>query len=311
MVRTIACICLLGVSSAPHPDPYQIFAHARQVWAAQQYPQYLTYTVAVDVTEKGVDKSKHYHLSYDALSGQIHVNPVSDEEKQAPPDPNGVTFHLIPRRDFKPLMDKKVGNPGEAVDYLGVPMISPTYSFGMTLDAGPSDASSDPLVQQIRKQFNDPIPPAKAKAMAADEKVKTISSVTSFLQRYTITLAGIDTIDGRECYHLLLKPNYDPNRLRLRELWVDEQTYQTMQLISAGNFIQSPVPWRITFDDIGGALYIASEVALAPVGVGDHRYEHASVSFESITKAPRPVHPLGQFVTKENVMSEPDTSIHK
>jgi len=153
-----------GASDA---DPYQIFGHARNVWAQQQYPDYLTYTVTVRVTERGVDKAKHYHLAYDAKYAKIYVNPVSDEERVAPPDPNGITFHLIPRRQFHALMDKKIGNPGEAVDYLGVPMISPTYSFGMST-AGSSDGESDPnaLVQEIRREFADPMPSVKAQQVA-------------------------------------------------------------------------------------------------------------------------------------------------
>jgi hypothetical protein len=52
--------------------------------------------------------------------------------------------------------------------------------------------------------------------------------------------------------------------------------------------------------------YIASEVAQAPVGVGDHRYEHASISFENIAPAQRPATFFDRtFMTSENVMTEP------
>lgn len=289
-------------------DPYQIFGRARNVWAQQQYPEYLTYTVTVRVTERGVDKSKHYHLAYDAKNAKIYVNPVSDEERVAPPDPNGMTFHLIPRRQFHPLMDKKIGNPGEAVDYLGVPMISPTYSFGMS-SGGSTEGVSDPnaLVQEIRREFADPMPPVKAQQVANGAPMKTIAVVASFHRRYDITLAGIENIDGRDCYHLLLKPAYPSPRLRLREAWVDTQNYETRKLVTAANFTGSKVPWEITFTDLNGALYITDEEAMAPVGVGDHRYERASVTFETITPSSRPPTNLSSwFVTKENIMAEPD-----
>jgi hypothetical protein len=304
VVRLIACICLLGIAPV-QPDPYQVFARARQVWASQQYPDYMTYTVAVNVTERGVPKSKHYHLAYDTRSGQITVDPVSAEEKTTPPVPKGIIFHLIPRRNFAPIMDKRVGNPGEAVDYLGVPMIAPTYSFGMAVAGTPDESPDNALVAQIRKQFNDPMPSAKSQELASNGKIQTITSVTTFLRRYTIAYGGEDSIDGHDCYHLLLVPNYDPKRFRLREVWVDEQNYETRRLISAGNFQASQVPWLITFTEISGAQYIDSEVALAPVGVGDHRYEHASVSFQAIAQAPRPTRPAGAFATKENLMQEP------
>lgn len=291
---------------AADADPYGIFAHARTIFSQQRYPQYLTYTVAVRVTERGVDKAKHYHLAYDAKDAKIYVNPVSDEERVAPPDPYGVTFHLVPKRQYKTLIDKRVGNPGEAVDYLGIPMISPTYSFGMSDDASETGDNPDALVQEIRKEFKDPTPPAKARELLNDPKMRTIAIVTGYHRRYIVTLDGIENVDGRACYHLSLKPNDPSPKLRLRELWIDAQTYETRKLVSSANFTGSAVPWAITFDDVNGALYIASEAALAPVGVGDHRYEQASVSFENIAPSDTPPTGVnGWFVTKENIMTEP------
>jgi len=295
------------VGTAASADPYQIFARARQVWTAQRYPDYMTYTVAVDVIEKGVEKTRHYHLAFDSVSGKIAVNPVSDEEVATPADPTGINFHLQPKRAFHTLYDKRVGNPGEAVDYLGVPMIAPTYSFGMASPGTDSEPpGSDALVAQIRKEFNDPTPAAKTQAAVTDPHVRTIASVTSYVRRYTITLAGIDSVQGSDCYHLLLQPNRDPQKLRLREVWVDTQTFETRQLVSAGNFTGSRVPWRITFGDLNGEQYITSETALATVGVGDHHYERATISFEAIAEAPRPTRPLSFFVTKEAMLAEPD-----
>ncbi|HEY9179318.1 MAG TPA: hypothetical protein VIO32_01285, partial [Candidatus Baltobacteraceae bacterium] len=163
-----ACVAATALTApaANLVDPYQIFSQACNVWAQQRYPEYLTYTVTVHVTERGIDKFKHYHLAYDAQQAKIYVNPVSDEERAAPPDPKGITLHLLPRRQGKALFDKKVGNPGEAVDYLGVPMISPTYSFGMSDAAFDGDRDPDALVQEIRREFNDPTPALKAQQLA-------------------------------------------------------------------------------------------------------------------------------------------------
>ncbi len=288
------------------PDPYQLFGRARNVWAQQRYPSYLSYTVTVRVSERGVEKSKHYHLAYDAQNAKIFVNPVSDEERAAPPNPNGVVLHLLPRRQGKVLFDKRVGNPGEAVDYLGVPMISPTYSFGMSATSTEGDRSPDALVQEIRREYADPTPVAKAQELATNGQMKTIAAVTGYHRSYNVTLDGIENLDGRDCYHLSLKPAYASPRLRLRELWVDTQSYQTLKLVTAANFTGSQVPWTITFADMNGALYIAEEDAMQPVGVGDHRYEHASVSFDDITPSNRPPANLNWFVTKENIMAEPD-----
>lgn len=301
----LAAACL-PAGAAPI-DPYQIFSQARNVWAQQRYPQFLTYTVAVHVTERGVDKARHYHLAYDAASAKIYVNPVSDEERAAPPDPNGIEFHLLPRRQGKVLFDKKVGNPGEAVDFLGVPVISPTYSFGMSDTAFEGDRDPDALVQEIRSEYHDPTPPLKAQQLLSGEALKTIAVVTGHRKLYTVTYEGIETIDGRACYHLSLQPAYKSPRLRLRELWIDTQNYRTRRLMTDGNFTGSGVPWMITFADFDGAMVIASESAMAPVGFGDHRYQQASVSFENLTPAARPATGLSNwFVTKDRVMAEPD-----
>lgn len=312
LAAVVVCGALAGSALAAHAadtDPYQIFGQARNVFAQQRYPQFLTYTVAVHVTERGVDKAKHYHLAYDAKDAKIYVNPVSDEERIAPPDPNGITFHLLPKRQHMTLFDKKVGNPGEAVDYLGVPMISPTYSFGMSETAFEGDKDPDALVQEIRKEFKDPTPPQTAREILNDPKIKTIAVVTGYHHRYNVTLDGTENINGHDCYHLSLTPAEPSPKLRLRELWVDTQTFETRRLVSAANFTGSRVPWLITFDELNGALYIASESAMAPVGVGDHRYEQASVSFENITASDTPPANLtGWFVTKEAIMAEPGSS---
>lgn len=294
-------------ATASIPDGYAIYDRARHVWDAQRYPEYLSYTIAVEVSERGVDKSRHYHVTFDVKNRAIDVNPVSDEEQAAPPTPTGMIIHLQPKHQGHVMMDKKVGNPGDAVDYLGVPKLSPTYAFGM--DTGTSGdenaAQQDPaaLVAEIRKEFKDPAPPQNAQTQTGG--LKTIAVVSSRTRAYKIENAGEQSVDGSVCWHLLLTPNHDPQRLRLRELWVDEKTGQTRQLLSAGNFTGSVAPWLVTFTEIDGAMYIASETAMTPVGVGDHHYEKASVAFETIAPSTRPVHATNFFATKEDIMSEP------
>ncbi|MFN2449847.1 MAG: hypothetical protein ABR508_08680 [Candidatus Baltobacteraceae bacterium] len=296
-----------AAAQAPPPDAYAIFDRARHVWGAQHYPAYLGYTIAVNVTESGVAKTRHYHVTYDAQNDLIDVNPVSDEEQAAPPTPVGFVLHLQPKRQGRVIIDKKVGNPGEAVDYLGVPKLSPTYAFGLNAAAEDEQTpSSSALVAQIRKEFNDPVPDAKARELSSAGGMKTIAVVSTRTRAYTIALSGVQTIDGHDCYHLLLTPAHDPDRLRLRELWVDRETYQTRQLLSAGNFTGSSVPWLVTFEEVNGAMYIASESAQSPIGVGEHHYEKASIAFETIAPTPRPVHQSSFFETNQTIMTEPD-----
>ncbi len=239
----------------------------------------------------------------------IDVNPVSDEEQAAPPVPTGFVLHLQPKRQGHVLLDKKVGNPGEAVDYLGVPKLSPTYAFGLNA-GGDSETGPavDSLVAQIRRDFNDPVPVEKTRAQVLSGVLKTIAVVSSRSRDYVIRFSDMEAIDGHDCYHLLLQPSRDPQKLRLRELWVDAQTFQTRQLLSAGNFTGSNAQWLVSFAEMDGAMYILSETAQQPIGVGDHRYARAAVDFESITQSARPEHQSSFFATNQTVMTEPDSA---
>jgi len=286
-------------------DPYQIYARTRTAWESQRYPDYLAYTIHVQVDESGVLKSKHYHAVYEQPNGKVHLAPVSDEERAQPPAPTGMTIHLLPKRQNVTLIDKRVGHPDEAVDYLGIPMLSPNYSFGLGVPQRDEATSDADLIAQIRSQYRDPMPIVKATQTAHDGQLKSIAAITVIARRYTIELAGIENIEGANCYHLVLHPSREPQRFRLRDLWIDIENYQTRRLLAANNFTNSPVPWLVTFADIDGARYIESEVAQGPVVVGGHRYEHAQISFEDVTPAIRPSAFDSTFITSENILREP------
>jgi hypothetical protein len=300
---------LVGVPAAATPallsDPYQIYARTRLAWESQRYPDYLAYTIHVQVDERGVIKSKHYHAVYEEPNGKVHVAAVSDEERAQPPAPTGMTIHLLPKRQNVTVIDKRVGHLDEAVDYLGIPMLSPNYSFGLGVPP-PSEATSDAdLIAEIRSEYRDPMPTVKAAQTAPDGKLKSIAAITVIARRYTIELSGIENIAGANCYHLVLHPSREPQRFRLRDLWIDVENYQTRRLLAANNFTNSQVPWLVTFADIDGARYIDSEVAQGPVNVGGHRYQHAQISFENLTTAKRPTSFDSTFMTSENILREP------
>ncbi|MGZ3496401.1 MAG: hypothetical protein ACXWNK_03720 [Vulcanimicrobiaceae bacterium] len=284
-ISLLTGVAALGGPPLPQENPYYIYSHARDVWMAQRYPDYIAYTVVIDVDEKGVPKANHYHSVYDAMHDVVHVNAVSDEEKISPHVSSGVNIHLRPKRQFQTIIDRRVGNPEEMTDFLGVPLLAPNYSFGIAPYIAPQQQTGgDQLVQAIRQQYKDPMPAAKAQQMSSSGPLKEIASVTSTRRDYVMTLQGTEQVAGRVAYHVSLRPVHDPRRLRLRELWVDTQSFETLQLITAGNFtgIGANVPWTVTFDDVDGVRYIASEMANAPVSVGEHTYDRASISFEQI-----------------------------
>jgi hypothetical protein len=293
---------------ADAPDPYQIYARARETWASSRYPSYVTYTIAVTVDDKGVQKANHYQALYDAGHNQVFVNAVSAEEQLDPHFADGVNMSLEPKRQFKTLFKKRVGRPEDAVDYLGVPMLAPNYSFGVSTyvpQIASTSADQAALVQEIRREFNDPMSAQKAQELGQSEGLKQIAIVVSAQRDYHIVYDGTENVDGAGCYHLSLQPARRSDRLRLRELWIDTQTYATRKLVTQGNFADDRIPWLVSFATIDGAQYIAQETAERPVSVGRYTYDQASIAFQAIAASDPPRHPWDLVTPAADVLLEP------
>jgi hypothetical protein len=265
---------------APAPDPYQIFANSRAYWLLQRYPQRLEYDVAVDVVEGGAERVERYATDYDAVQDVVGVNPESDYQRTHPVYVSGMNLGILGMRLNKPL---------PPIDFLGVPHLAPTYSFGMAPFVpapSPTPFNSAALVAEIRAEFHDPNPRASARpAPQSSTSLQEIATVVAHNRDYKIVLLGNDTIDGHPCYHLGLTPTRDPGRFRIRQAWIDQQTYAPWELQDALNFVDGPgtsVAWTIHFADVGGEHYIRDEDALAPMSVGGEIYTRASVRFENV-----------------------------
>ncbi|HVS46173.1 MAG TPA: hypothetical protein VMS32_05845, partial [Verrucomicrobiae bacterium] len=53
---------------------------------------------------------------------------------------------------------------------------------------------------------------------------------------YDIVLAGQDVIDGRKCYRLVLRTDLDRDKFPLRDVWVDEESFEIRALTYDWNF---------------------------------------------------------------------------
>lgn len=275
----VAAASLASPAHAAAPDPYMIFANARAYWHAQQYPDMLDYRVAVDVTEGGNERVEHYTAEYNAVTGEVRVDPVSDYQLAHPVVPKGINVGILAFLVNKPL---------PSVDFMGVPQLAPTYSFAMApfLPAPtPTPFNSAALVDEIRKEFHDPNPRATPTSSPTPNGLQEIATVYAHKRDYAITLLGTESIDGHACYHLGLTPTRDPGRYRIRQAWIDEQTFAPWQLEDALNFTNAPgtnVAWMIHFADIDAAHYVTEEDALAPMSTQGEIYTKAAVRFESI-----------------------------
>jgi hypothetical protein len=266
-------------------DPYQIFARARAYWLEQHYPPLLEYTVAVTVLEGGLLKTQRYWSAYDSASGQVAVDPISDYERAHPVYPEGgLNLHFQ-----VPLVQKALGRSQPPVDYLGVPVLAPNYTFGMA-EIPPTNGApgQDPqeLVREVRSEFHDPGPtdrPDEPKPTGSTPPI--IERETVYQRDYRVTLQGIESIYGVSAYHLRLQALRDPGRYRLEHLWIDTRNFAPIQLIEGLNFVDGPgtgVPWRVRFTKIAGALYVYDETALRPMHYDGLVYPEASLAFENV-----------------------------
>jgi hypothetical protein len=58
----------------------------------------------------------------------------------------------------------------------------------------------------------------------------SIATVVSVDRAYAATLIGVETIGMRSAYHLALRPLGDPNKLPLRDVWVDRNSFSVAAL---------------------------------------------------------------------------------
>jgi hypothetical protein len=182
-----------------------------------------------------------------------------------------------------------VTKPLPPVDFLGVPHLAPTYSFGMAPFVPaptPTPFNSAALVTEIRTEFHDPNPRASATPQPSPgSDLREIATVVAHNRDYSISLVGTETIDGHPCYHLALVPLRDPGRYRIRQAWIDETSYAPWQLQDQINFVSGPgtkVSWMIHFGDVDGAHYIREEEAQAPMAAGGEIYTKTALRFENV-----------------------------
>ena len=288
------------------PDPYAIYARARDRWAQQSYPRYLSYSVVISGDGPAGIATNTYASFVDTVSGTINVRATSIEEAAHPYVPHGanlnvnlkISYTRHPKLFSPPTADGDNGDihvsrtvrvtKREQFDLLGVPRLSPTYSFGLRPD------------EAVQRSASTTPPPG----------LKTIASITAVRRDYDIAYAGIQAIDGTPCYHLTLAPRRDPEHFRLRELWIDAQSYTTRQALVQGNFTTGPgpaLPWLIHFGEIDNATYVTREEALHPLRYLGRTYSNVSVRFADLQSAAAPdiTWRLSLFETSGDILREP------
>lgn len=276
-------------------DAYAIFDRARTYWDAASYPPSLSYGIVVTVKRNSVTSSAHYHAYYRTPGDQVVLNAVSDEESAHPYTPKGMKTEINLSLYGAPLRSIPLSAPENTFDYLGVPMLTPNYSFGI--------AHAVPHVKT-----------ATDVNLTSQNGLKTIASLQVTHRHYAISLAGIVPVGEHEDYHLLLRPIDDPSKYRLRAAFIDMRTFATDRIVTNGDFVASQlaeIPWSITFQWIDDAPYVASEQALSGFVLDRRRYDSALIRFSNPVAAPIPQYAdLSSFATAAGtapeILKEPD-----
>lgn len=243
------------MTTMPPPDAYTVFQRARSAVSSATYPRRIDYTVAISGFDGDRFRENHYRASY-LRDGTILEDPISDEELAAPPTvPHGFTIRI---------QGIVIGRQPASPDLIGVPLLAPTYAFGLRFPQ--TSGTSEP------DSSGAPIP--------------TIAIVSTASRAYAVTLLDEPLLDGRLTYHLQLTPLRKPSVNRLRELWVDANDDLPRKAVVAGNFTTAPltgVPWTISFGLFDGVPVIEREVAGAIIHAPHHRVlRDVSVAFESV-----------------------------
>jgi len=182
------------VWAQPALDGEAIFARARTVAEARVLPPYLEYTTYAAFVRKGHIDAEHYHVIVRTADGVSNVTPVPD-------------------------------SPADHIDTKSYVQKSPPYFWPATTFGLARDQRNDS--REFGLSGGAPAPQPSATPLT------TIGSVRAVTHEYTVTLAGIETLDGVRTYHLLLAPKYDPQAHQIREAYIDADTFQTRRLIVA------------------------------------------------------------------------------
>ena len=243
----------------------EIFRAAQAKWAQSESSQDLIFQIAVSLTEG----SETFLRRYDGnlQSNIISVSSFSVEEQADPMTPHGINAYIT----LQGHVVKRLSAPNPSYDLIGIPKLSPTYSFGIA-DRQPSDA--------VRSDENQ-----------NENTVRTIATTVAHGKAYDVTCSGSNVeSDGTRVNTLFLRPLFKPDKFRLRELIVQSQSYWLLGAKVHGNFKDGPplhCDWNIEFAHDRFGEYIKNEQALGVLDYGKHKYSNAQVSFENVSPMPR------------------------
>ena len=275
----------LGASPAPATaplDPNRIFDAARKAWGAGAYPRYAEYVAVVSFHNGTRFVRRTWETTEDLRHGVVYSHAFSREERANPTTPHGINisfFGLAPSNQEQPV--DPIGQVAFAID----------QDYGL--------APGERRLQSTN---------ATSTFDAVRSSLTVIGRTGTVARDYEVSLIETAVDDQGPEYHLGLRPLHDPQRLRLRELWVDGNTWRTEEAVVDGIGSRPPltnVPWRIEYRETNGATYVATETALGPLDYGRAgTLRNVGIAFAEVTLESR-LSPYGLGFSKAVPQGEP------
>lgn len=254
-----------AAASAGPLDPDAIFDATRKAWGGGAYPRYAEYVAVVSFHNGKKLVRSSWETTEDIRQGTIYSRAFSREELAHPYTPHGINvgfFGLGPVNAVQPA--DPIGQVAFAID----------QDYGLA-----------PGQRRLVSVRDSAIIDAQRSALPVIGRTGTVA------RDYDVRLIETAVDEHGPEYHLGLVPRRDPERHRLRELWVDGATWLPEEAIVDGIGNRPPltkVPWRVEYRQTGGATYVARENALAPVDYGKAGVlRDVTIAFDEVTLGSR------------------------
>jgi hypothetical protein len=264
-------------TTAPTLDPYAIYAAARHQRTEAGYPRYAVYDAVVHYTIGNKPIIRTWDTVEDLQKRLVFSHGISKEEQAHPETPEGTNIGVgigssgvqTPQQNGSILPGGMTLNDAASTDPLGQVTFAVNQDFGIALNAPPISQTQDLVDISTTKPF-----------------LPHIGSTAVVARTYTITNLGNVTEKGRLLYHLALMPVRDPDRYRLRELWIDAKTYDVVHAKVSGIGNGEPfstTAWLIDFRQWEGGTYIERETALDSLQDSGETCYNVVITFEDVT----------------------------
>ncbi|GAC1522600.1 MAG: hypothetical protein NVS2B8_04000 [Vulcanimicrobiaceae bacterium] len=266
-----------SASAVPTADPEaeRDFARARAWWRTRTDAPFVRYGALVRYSHNGHIFDNWWDVHYRSSDGALALYRLVDVDEERH-RLGGVPFSIFGVKVFDSNKDAEPIRLDE-------PRVDPASSFGIVTRFGKS------VVPRVTAS-GAPVSPAPA----ATDDLREIGRIESSTRAYDIRLVGTETVAGSAAVHLRLVPLHDPRQNRLRDVWLDPQTYRTVQTRVQGILDGKPydaIAWTVHYVLVDGRQYIQQIVADEPLRFGFEtvipKFEFDFVDFRFPTDVPR------------------------